>query len=141
LTESDRDEQPSANEQVSDARFDFDDVNEELETGRLLTTDVGGRAIMNMDVDILEAQFRVDPKPNSEIKRQLAIQTNLSLSQLWYAVSLLPLTSVSMSAKEEIRTHKLTLICRFGSSIGRQNPSNRQDKSKSNACKGWQRRI
>lgn len=33
-------------------------------------------------VETLEAQFRAHPKPNSNIKRQLAIQTNLSLPRV-----------------------------------------------------------
>jgi Homeodomain len=37
-------------------------------------------------VDTLEAQFQAHPKPNSNVKRQLAVQTNLSLPRV--AVSL-----------------------------------------------------
>jgi homeobox domain-containing protein len=33
-------------------------------------------------VDTLEAQFQAHPKPNSNIKRQLAVQTNLSLPRV-----------------------------------------------------------
>lgn len=40
-------------------------------------------------VDTLEAQFQAHPKPNSNKKRELAVQTNLSLPRV--AVSLLPL--------------------------------------------------
>lgn len=33
-------------------------------------------------VDTLEAQFQAHPKPNSSVKRQLAIQTNLTLPRV-----------------------------------------------------------
>ena len=33
-------------------------------------------------VDTLEAQFRAHPKPNSNVKRQLAVQTSLSLPRV-----------------------------------------------------------
>jgi hypothetical protein len=37
-------------------------------------------------VDVLESQFQAQPKPNSNVKRQLAVQTNLTLPRV--AVSL-----------------------------------------------------
>lgn len=33
-------------------------------------------------VDTLEAQFQAHPKPNSNVKRQLALQTNLTLPRV-----------------------------------------------------------
>jgi hypothetical protein len=33
-------------------------------------------------VDVLESQFQAQPKPNSNVKRQLAVQTNLSLPRV-----------------------------------------------------------
>ena len=33
-------------------------------------------------VDVLETQFQAHPKPNSNVKRQLAMQTNLSLPRV-----------------------------------------------------------
>jgi hypothetical protein len=33
-------------------------------------------------VDVLESQFQAQPKPNSNVKRQLALQTNLSLPRV-----------------------------------------------------------
>ena len=46
-------------------------------------------------VNILEAQFQANHKPNSMIKRQLAVQTNLSLPRV--AVSRPPETKTSTS--------------------------------------------
>lgn len=46
-------------------------------------------------VDTLEAQFQAHPKPNSNKKRELAVQTNLSLPRV--AVSLLLTFPVSNS--------------------------------------------
>lgn len=39
-------------------------------------------------VDTLEAQFQAHPKPNSNVKRELAMQTNLTLPRV--AVSFIP---------------------------------------------------
>jgi hypothetical protein len=39
-------------------------------------------------VDTLEAQFQAHPKPNSNIKRQLAVQTNLSLPRVAVGLNL-----------------------------------------------------
>src|SRR2546421_3552188 len=33
-------------------------------------------------VDVLESQFKAQPKPNSNVKRQLAVQTNLTLPRV-----------------------------------------------------------
>ena len=51
---------------------DYDDHSENTSRPRL-TKD---------QVDTLEAQFQAHPKPNSNIKRQLAVQTNLSLPRV-----------------------------------------------------------
>jgi hypothetical protein len=55
---------------------DYDDHSENTSRPRL-TKD---------QVDTLEAQFQAHPKPNSNIKRQLAVQTNLSLPRVanWF---------------------------------------------------------
>ena len=33
-------------------------------------------------VDVLESQFQAQPKPNSNVKRQLAVQTSLTLPRV-----------------------------------------------------------
>jgi hypothetical protein len=40
------------------------------------------RRLTKYQVDVLESQFRADPKPDSNVKRQLAVQTQLSLSRV-----------------------------------------------------------
>jgi hypothetical protein len=51
---------------------DFEEYTENMSRPRL-TKD---------QVDTLEAQFQAHPKPNSNTKRQLAVQTNLSLPRV-----------------------------------------------------------
>src|ERR1700754_3975264 len=51
---------------------DFEDVGEVATRPRLTKEQVG----------VLEAQFQANHKPNSTVKRQLAIQTNLSLPRV-----------------------------------------------------------
>ncbi|KAL1954479.1 hypothetical protein VTO42DRAFT_1155 [Malbranchea cinnamomea] len=55
---------------------DYDEYTENLTRPRLTKE----------QVDILEAQFQAQPKPNSDVKRQLAIQTNLTLPRVanWF---------------------------------------------------------
>lgn len=58
--------------------------------------DVAARPRLSKEqVNILEAQFQANHKPNSTIKRQLAMQTNLSLPRV--AVGPLPDTKTSTS--------------------------------------------
>lgn len=58
-------------------------VMEEFEDGGETST----RPRLTKDqVDVLESQFQAQPKPNSNIKRQLAVQTKLTLPRV--AVSL-----------------------------------------------------
>lgn len=52
--------------------MDYDEYAENLSRPRL-TKD---------QVETLEAQFQAHPKPNSNVKRQLAAQTNLSLPRV-----------------------------------------------------------
>ena len=42
-------------------------------------------------VEILEAQFQAHPKPNSNVKRQLAMQTNLSLPRVSVGLTRAPI--------------------------------------------------
>lgn len=55
---------------------DYEDYTEHLTRPRLTKE----------QVDILETQFQAQPKPNSDVKRQLAIQTNLTLPRVanWF---------------------------------------------------------
>jgi Homeodomain len=41
-------------------------------------------------VEVLEAQFQAHPKPNSNVKRQLALQTKLTLPRVAVCIYLLP---------------------------------------------------
>lgn len=56
---------------------DFDDGNE-VSTRPRLTKD---------QVDVLENEFQKNPKPNSMLKRQLAVHTNLSLNRVAVSAS------------------------------------------------------
>src|SRR5271163_1969903 len=56
------------------------------ETGEILTRP----RLTKEQVDVLESQFQAHPKPNSNVKRELALQTKLSLNRV--AVSALPRT-------------------------------------------------
>lgn len=51
---------------------DYEDYTEHLTRPRLTKE----------QVEILETQFQAQPKPNSDVKRQLAIQTNLTLPRV-----------------------------------------------------------
>jgi hypothetical protein len=44
-------------------------------------------------VDVLESQFQAQPKPNSNVKRQLAVQTNLTLPRVAVSLKILSATS------------------------------------------------
>jgi hypothetical protein len=57
------------------------------ETGEVLTRP----RLTKEQVDVLESQFQAHPKPNSNVKRELAVQTQLSLPRV--AVSALTRTS------------------------------------------------
>src|SRR5277367_3774169 len=43
-------------------------------------------------VDVLESQFQAQPKPNSNVKRQLAVQTNLTLPRVAVSLKILSAT-------------------------------------------------
>src|SRR2546423_15026014 len=63
---------------------DYDDGGGETSTRPRLTKD---------QVDVLESQFQAQPKPNSNVKRHLAVQTKLTLPRV--ALSLSVLSSIS----------------------------------------------
>jgi hypothetical protein len=44
-------------------------------------------------VDVLESQFQAQPKPNSNVKRQLAVQTKLTLPRVAVSVNVLSTAS------------------------------------------------
>lgn len=79
-------------------------------------------------VDTLEAQFQAHPKPNSNVKRQLALQTNLTL----------PRVAVS-EFSTNTRGCSLT-VRRIGFRIDEQRPSNRRGRRNSRGCKGKPRK-
>lgn len=84
-------------------------------------------------VETLEAQFQAHPKPSSNVKRQLAAQTNLSLPRVAVSVffPFLSLTILAFSGGKanHISTH------RTGSRTDGQRPSNRDARRNSNGCK------
>jgi hypothetical protein len=60
-------------------REDYEDMNGETSTRPRLTKD---------QVEVLEAQFQANHKPSSTVKRQLAMQTMLSLPRVAVSQSL-----------------------------------------------------
>ena len=75
-------------------------------------------------VDVLESQFQAQPKPNSNVKRQLAVQTNLTLPR------------VAVSLKILSATFK-TDWCRIGFKTAEQRPNNRRSKKSSRSKEQW----
>lgn len=81
-------------------------------------------------VETLEAQFQAHPKPSSNVKRQLAAQTNLSLPRV--AVSIFYFFPLFLSG---FVFHGTNNVHRIGSKIDGRKPSSKGDKKNSNACK------
>jgi hypothetical protein len=79
-------------------------------------------------VETLEAQFQAHPKPSSNVKRQLAAQTNLSLPRV--AVSDIPARIFC-----DVHRHELMLIYRTGFKIDEPRPSSRSDRKSSRGCR------
>jgi hypothetical protein len=75
-------------------------------------------------VDVLESQFQAQPKPNSNVKRQLAVQTNLSLPR------------VAVSSQNSLSNFK-TDWCRIGFKTAEQRPNNRRSKKSSRPKEHW----
>src|SRR3954454_4024019 len=75
-------------------------------------------------VDVLESQFQAQPKPNSNVKRQLAVQTSLTLPR------------VAVSSQNTLCNFK-TDWCRIGFKTAEQRPNNRRSKKNSRPKEHW----
>jgi hypothetical protein len=93
--------------------MDYDEYTENLSRPRLTKE----------QVETLEAQFQAHPKPSSNVKRQLAAQTNLSLPR------------VAVRTKDPVDCEdcdrKTNVVGRTGSKIVAQRPSNRNARRNS----------
>jgi hypothetical protein len=90
--------------------MDYDEYTENLSRPRLTKE----------QVETLEAQFQAHPKPSSNVKRQLAAQTNLSLPR------------VAVRTKDPVDCDRKTnVVGRTGSKIVAQRPSNRNARRNS----------
>lgn len=95
---------------------DYDEYIENLSRPRLTKEQVG----------TLEAQFQAQPKPNSHTKRQLALQTNLTLPRV--AVWLLRICEKSI-------VQQLTLLYRIGSRTAARRPNSKNARRSSRKSK------
>lgn len=68
--------------------------------------------------EILEAHFQANHKPSAQVKRQLAIQTNLKLTRV----------GVSDCESTQWESSRLTFVYRTGSKIDAQRRNNRKDR-------------
>lgn len=95
---------------------DYDEYIENLSRPRLTKEQVG----------TLEAQFQAQPKPNSHTKRQLALQTNLTLPRVavWFFVNIL-------REKEKGTRGTDTVIYRIGFKTAARKPSSKKGRRSS----------
>lgn len=104
--------------------MDYDEYTENLSRPRLTKE----------QVETLEAQFQAHPKPSSNVKRQLAAQTNLSLPRVAVCRSMCFFFSTLHMGLPN-RSEANALLRRTGSRIVVQRPNNKNARRSLRRCR------